>query len=444
MKLKSALHHRVQAIRTRLTQEQLDGAGPAAGSEASLSEALDELNHVVDELLAENDNLSEKLSLTQTAEITEQPAEAPEDKSEVLPGTQQQHLLVAAEAAELGIWYWDLIRNEPICTDWCKQLLGLPSDTKITYSRVLNSLHTEDRRRIDEAVKKALETRQALDIEYRVVWPDGSLHWLHAKGRSFYDANGQPVSLLGTVSDVTQYKAEQEEMLRRADLIELQHHLMHSRELERMKIANDLHEGLLQVMIGIQLSLEDALEIDEKDKRMASMRAVQENLREEVRSLRDYCNELRPPTLMPLGLEKAIRSHIENLQDKYPNLVVDLDLEPDQQYLSPDMRLALFRIYQELINNVARHAGATQVSVRLSIGEAEIMMEVKDNGRGFELPLDWLEVARKGHLGLVSVQERVEAMHGTLKISTQAGQGTLSQVRVPLTDEDRTSPKKSV
>ncbi len=92
--------------------------------------------------------------------------------------------------------------------------------------------------------------------------------------------------------------------------------------------------------------------------------------------------------------------------------------------------MACFRIYQELLNNVVRHAEATTVDVRFSLNETEACLEIQDNGRGFEVPRRWVEMVRQGHLGLVGVHERAEAMGGTVKVISAVGQGTTVRVTV--------------
>jgi signal transduction histidine kinase len=109
-----------------------------------------------------------------------------------------------------------------------------------------------------------------------------------------------------------------------------------------------------------------------------------------------------------------------------------LDLKPDDQKRLPDaVRTALFRIYQEALTNFVKHAKADEVYVRLEVGEEIAQLEVLDKGAGFEVPNDWLTMARKGHLGLVGIQERVDAVGGKMKIASHPGQGTQLVVTVP-------------
>ncbi|MBW4511462.1 MAG: PAS domain S-box protein [Scytonematopsis contorta HA4267-MV1] len=124
---------------------------------------------------------------------------------------------LATAAAELGMWFWDLTTDELVWTPKCKALFGLTVDTQISYQLFLNCLHPDDREFTDEAVSCALAQKTIYDVEYRTVWPDGSLHWIAAKGRATYDVDGNPVRMMGTVQDISDRK-QVEENLRQSEL----------------------------------------------------------------------------------------------------------------------------------------------------------------------------------------------------------------------------------
>jgi PAS domain S-box-containing protein len=135
----------------------------------------------------------------------------------------EERIRLATTAANLGMWFWDLTTDELIFTSKCKELFGFPSDTTITYELFLNTLHPEDRQRTDEAVSCALAQKLDYDIEYRSIWADGSVHWLAAKGRGFYDVFDKPVRMMGTVQDISEQQAalrerkQAEETLRQSE-----------------------------------------------------------------------------------------------------------------------------------------------------------------------------------------------------------------------------------
>ncbi|WP_052055731.1 PAS domain-containing protein [Myxosarcina sp. GI1] len=122
-------------------------------------------------------------------------------------------LQLATEASGVGLWFWDLIDERLEFTDRCKALFGFAPNTETNYQLFLNTLHPEDRDRTDTAVQQALANKTEYSIEYRAIWSDGSIHWLAARGRGFYDCHGEPVRMMGTVQDISQRKQIEQSLL---------------------------------------------------------------------------------------------------------------------------------------------------------------------------------------------------------------------------------------
>jgi signal transduction histidine kinase len=231
--------------------------------------------------------------------------------------------------------------------------------------------------------------------------------------------------------DITDQKRIKDEMSKNIARIEVQRHLIQQRELERLQIARDLHDGPLQELIGINYGLREALDIPHRRQRRLKVNEIQNGLQELIQEMRGFCSELRPPALAPFGLEKAIRSHIESFEEKHSEIGIELDLAVDQDRLTEEVRMALYRIYQELMNNIVKHARARFVTVRFRFDDRMVELEVSDNGKGFLIPEDWVQIARAGHLGLVGIFERTEAVGGTIKITSEPDAGTTVLVVVP-------------
>ncbi len=125
----------------------------------------------------------------------------------------QAELDLALDAARLGNWSWDIVSGKVTWSARCKALYGLPPDTDVTYERFLETVHPDDRAATDAALKRAVETRSDYEIEKRVIWPDGSLHWNLARGRVFPGPDGQPALMTGVTLDITE-RRQAEEALR--------------------------------------------------------------------------------------------------------------------------------------------------------------------------------------------------------------------------------------
>ncbi|MEM8779902.1 MAG: PAS domain-containing protein, partial [Cyanobacteria bacterium P01_G01_bin.49] len=133
----------------------------------------------------------------------------------------EERLKLATVACSLGMWYWDLTTN---CLEWteqCKALFGLTPDTKMSYEVFLNALHPEDRERTHASVQQALETKTEYNIEYRSVWSDGSVHWILAQGKGFYNPEGLPVRMIGIAQDITERIHNQKALKQREEELRL-------------------------------------------------------------------------------------------------------------------------------------------------------------------------------------------------------------------------------
>lgn len=117
----------------------------------------------------------------------------------------EKRLNLATVASGIGMWFWDLAADKLEWTDQSKSLFGLDADPEISYQKFLSILHPEDRDRINDLVQQALTSKAEYDTEYRVVWSDGSVHWIAAKGKVFYEQN-EPVGMMGTVREIAQRK----------------------------------------------------------------------------------------------------------------------------------------------------------------------------------------------------------------------------------------------
>lgn len=124
----------------------------------------------------------------------------------------RERLLLTIESADVGTWTWDVARDEHCWDEHCKAAYGIPTDHTPTYLDFRNAIHPEDRVKTHQAVSQALTEHKDYDIEHRVVWRDGSVHWLHSRGRAIYDDAGKPVQMAGVVMDITDLKRTREEL----------------------------------------------------------------------------------------------------------------------------------------------------------------------------------------------------------------------------------------
>ena len=130
----------------------------------------------------------------------------------------------------------------------------------------------------------------------------------------------------------------------------------------------------------------------------------------------------------------ALRSHAAHFRETHPDLALTLNLSLDGLDLPERVRLGLFRIYQQALNNVVQHAHASAVLVQLAANPQQIELMIEDDGCGFVVPPSWLEFARHGHMGLLGAAERAEGIGGRLEVESVVGDGTSIRVIVPASE----------
>ncbi|MEP0915796.1 PAS domain S-box protein [Leptolyngbya sp. DQ-M1] len=162
-----------------------------------------------------NHQIEEKLLGGVAVDISEQ------KRIEAALQEREQHLKIALRTAKLGSWQHDLMTNVLTCSDQCKANFGLPADAEFTHETLFAALHPEDRDRVQAAIRRSIEERTDYEVEERCFYPDGSLHWLIARGGLIYDDNGNPIRLVGVTLDITERKNYEEALRASAERLSL-------------------------------------------------------------------------------------------------------------------------------------------------------------------------------------------------------------------------------
>ncbi len=228
--------------------------------------------------------------------------------------------------------------------------------------------------------------------------------------------------------------AEQVEALDQANLAlqAAQRRLLTEREQERKHLARELHDQVIQDLLSVNYQLEELETHQAGTPELATeMNDIRDSIRMMVDDLRRICGNLRPPTIDSLGLGAALKSYTRDWSER-TDIQVSLELDSELGRLPEALELSIFRIIQEGLNNVRKHAQARQVAISLRhTSPRTLMVSIVDNGKGLDEKFDLSTLSTEGHYGLLGMSERVALLGGHLKLQNQVDGGLLLQVEIP-------------
>jgi len=250
--------------------------------------------------------------------------------------------------------------------------------------------------------------------------------WLHFTASPIKDSNGEIIGAIETLEDITERKGAEDNL--RYYLQEI----TRAQEEERKRIARELHDEAAQLLGALSRQLDNFIRKKHgfAPNEVLFLRDLQAQLNRGVQGVHRLVQDLRPSLLDDLGLIPALRSLAKGLQD-YDGIGTDLKVLGGERRLSPEVELLLFRIVQEALNNIRRHAQASEAQVVAEFAEDRIKLTISDNGRGFELSGRVDDLPRSGKLGLAGIQERAQLLGGTLEVKSTPSKGTTLIVEVP-------------
>jgi len=333
------------------------------------------------------------------------------------------------ESVTVGIKVLDL-EGRILQTNYAFQSMVGYTEAELVGSHFHKFLHPEDVQAANKLFQNGKENgTSAFRFEHRTIHKDKSTVWVKTIftviTRSKDDS--VPAFVVGIVENITEQKRLELEMA------ELNSRLQNSMELERLRLAQELHDSPMQSLYSAIYRIEELRGAADPEFKEA-LGDVKQHIQNVLQDLRATAKELRPPTIFNFGLENAIRSHANDIAEKHPNLTLHLSLAHDRQILPEKVRLALFRIFQHSLANVIRHAKATEVHVRFSFDAEEAHLEISDNGKGFDVPPNWIEFVRQGHYGLAGAAERATTLGGVFKVQSKPGSSTTIQITIPWKD----------
>lgn len=311
-------------------------------------------------------------------------------------------------------------------------ILGYDSpDELIENVKDIGQLYVEHNRR-SEFVELIEKNSVVTGFESQVYRKDGSKIWVSENAHAVYSKNGNLLYYEGIVEDITKRREVEEELkCSREQLRNLSIHLQTAIEEERKYIAREIHDELGQILTALKIDLfwlNCKMPKDNKNL-VSKTRFMCELIDTAIKTIQKISSEIRPGILDDLGLSSAIEWYSADFQNR-TGIKCELFLDTNDSTLDHDISIAIYRIVQEALTNVARHARATKLSINMTEVENKIIIKITDNGIGITEE----QISNPKSFGLTGIRERVHLLGGEVKIKGIPNLGTTIYINIPLTE----------
>jgi PAS domain S-box-containing protein len=355
---------------------------------------------------------------------------------DVILKTNARFQIVSKATSDI-VWDWDLVKDTIWWNDnYYENMKYEKRGELLTSEDWYSNIHPDDMDRVKRNTKSAFQsTSNIWRDEYRYKKSDGSYLYFFDRGLIMRDDKGKAVRMIGSMEDVTdRIQTEKELKESYKEIRELTDHLQNIREEERTHMAREIHDELGQQLTVMKMDvswLSGKLKNtdDVVNNRVKELIQLLDNT---VKTVRRISSELRPSLLDDLGLIAAIEWHLKDFERRVA--IKTLLTAPEKEISLPDKtKTALFRIFQESLTNVARHAEANKIDVTIENVNGHCILTITDDGKGF----DEYKTADKKTLGILGMKERTAMIGGSYEIHSNPGKGTTVKVDVPLVKQNQ-------
>jgi PAS domain S-box-containing protein len=369
--------------------------------------------------------------------------------------TETEELLFAAENADVGIWYWDLAAGNIYATPKCNELFDIPSYDRLTYDRIIEAVHPDDRERVTETLQKAHLNGTKYNEEFRVQYTDGRLEWLSVEGKSFLDPNGRSEKMTAVLWKITEQKLADEELTRVYDREKKARD--EAEEANRAKdfflafVSHELRSPLNAILGWSKILL--SRPVDDETRRNA-LETIEKSARSQTKLINDLVDSARVASgkisleFRPTNLFEVVKVSFISQKPAADSRGIALD------FIAENADITVFgdanRLQQVFVNLISNSIKFTpeggHIEIRLRSANDHAEVKVTDTGRGISpesLPNIFKQFSQvepahdmnKGGLGLgLSIVKILVAKHnGTVTAESEGvGQGSTFIVRLPL------------
>lgn len=345
----------------------------------------------------------------------------------------RESLANAQRLARIGDWQWSLAENTAYWSEETFRIFGLQAgSTEASPGAFFASVHPDDHSRVKNALNTAIAQHKLFSIDHRIRLPDGTERMVHSQGEVLYGPQANPLRVLGTVQDISERKQIELALLNSREQLRAMSAYQESLlEGERKHIAREVHDELGQLLTALKMDI-SLLRLrfgsdPELQQKAEEMRVLVEKT---INVVRYVASNLRPAAL-DHGIVPAIEWLAEDFSHRW-EMPCEVSLQGEDIFLDDVHATVIFRVVQESLTNVARHAQAAWVIITLRRGDHGLSLTVQDNGRGFDPAV----IRKRQSFGLLGMRERVLALGGTLRIDSVAGKGTTVVIELPFHDNE--------
>jgi PAS domain S-box-containing protein len=347
-------------------------------------------------------------------------------------------LAQAQRLAHIGSWDWDLRTNRVTWSDELYRIFGLQPGTISVAGEVDRFIHPDDLDLGWHIVKRAIASKEPYDYYHRIIRSDGTERIARSRGSIVIDERGEPIKVFGATQDVTELKQAEAKLKETSkQLRALSASRQTAREEESKRIAREIHDELGGALTSWRWDLEEIREVVGEpldSSQVASLRtkidAMIKLTETTLDTVRKLSSELRP-TALEVGLVEALEWQALQFRER-TGIAVELVCPMQKVDLDNGAATAVFRILQEALTNIQRHAQATQVTITCWEESQRFILTIKDNGRG----ITESEKSASQSLGLLGMSERAQLAGGEINIENAEGGGTRIMVSIPLTGRE--------
>ncbi|MCP4642974.1 MAG: PAS domain S-box protein [bacterium] len=357
-------------------------------------------------------------------------------EAEELLRAQQEDLAFILDSVPAYIFYRDVegryLRVNRALTD----VTGIPEDQWIgrTPDELFPDLGRRCREQDDTVIRTGVSSR---GVQEPIQTKD-EVRWALTDRMPYRDWDDRIIGIIGMSVDISELKRAEEQI--RA----LTQQLLKAQETERHRIARDLHDHVAQDLSTLKIACDMLFDGDERfpDETMQRMRRMSDLLRDAIAGVRDMAYGLRPPGLDELGIVRTVYEYCQEFAQRSGLEVHFSSAGLDDLQLDPETGINLYRLVQEALNNVRKHARARRVTIRLVASFPDIILRIEDDGRGFEPKGRRVKALNEKRMGLRSMEERATLLDGRMTVQSRPDSGTMIVIEVPYKERRRDSKEK--